>query len=96
MPSSATSTTSTCPPFNSIRSVLRAGAVLVGALVHAMQDVLRNELDRALHLPVGGHQFGSWIWSGPWLELASTHPAGRALAHLPAGGRLPPLPGAVP
>ncbi|MET0693509.1 MAG: hypothetical protein ABWY56_06235 [Propionibacteriaceae bacterium] len=59
------------PTFHSLRLVLRAGAIFLGAfvLVYAAQDIVRNYLERLSNLVFGGHQVDFWIVTGPWMSL---------------------------
>ena len=59
------------PTFHSLRLVLRAGAIFLGALVlvYAAQEIARNYLEWGLHLITGGHAVDFWIVAGPALGL---------------------------
>jgi hypothetical protein len=59
------------PTFHSLRLVLRAGAIFLGAfvLVYAVAEIVRNYLDRLINLITGGHQVDFWVVTGPWFDL---------------------------
>ncbi len=59
------------PTFHSLRLVLRAGTVFLGALVlvYALQDILRNLIDDLLNLITGGHLVDFWIVTQPLFGL---------------------------
>jgi hypothetical protein len=59
------------PTFHSLRLVLRAGAVFLGALVlvYALQAMVRNALGRVIDLVLGGHQVDFWIVTDPLVSL---------------------------
>ena len=59
------------PTFHSVRLVLRAGAIFLGALVlvYAVQAIVKNYLSTAIHLALGGHQVDFWIVTGPLVDL---------------------------
>ena len=59
------------PTFHSIRLVLRAGVIFLGAfiLVYAVQDILENYLRTIVLSLVGGHDVEIWIVLGPYFDL---------------------------
>lgn len=59
------------PTFHSIRLVLRAGGIFLGALVlvYALQAIAKNYLEWLLDLLAGGHQIDFWIVAGPVVDL---------------------------
>ncbi|GAA2093980.1 hypothetical protein GCM10009841_04100 [Microlunatus panaciterrae] len=64
------------PTFHSIRLVLRAGAVFLGAyvLVYAIQEILQNYLHTLVITLVGGHLVGFWQVTSPIFDLVYTLP----------------------
>lgn len=59
------------PTVHSLRLVIRAGAIFLGALVlvYAMQDIGRNYLSRFINLIVGGHEVDFWLVISPYVDL---------------------------
>jgi len=64
------------PTFHSLRLVLRAGVVFLGAfvLVYAVVAALTSYGEQLLHRLTGGHTVDFWLVWGPWLDLAQTLP----------------------
>lgn len=64
------------PTFHSLRLVLRAGGVFVGAyvLLYSLLTVAKNLLTQAIHFVVGGRDVAVWFVADPFTDLLENVP----------------------
>ncbi len=64
------------PTFHSIRLVIRAGAVFLGAyvLLYTAILVIQNSLSRLIHVLIGGREVSFWFVADPFIDLVKNVP----------------------